>query len=307
MSGTSKKMNQKQAHESCRRLLERSVGHFVEGQSVSFDDVADLYEGNRNAFFRDCKRIKMALDGMRDWFDLLGISLPLVEYGDGKFRIPIRGFTARMDPAIRAERTALAEALIAHTRSGEYLVPRTGLIYWGFGSTVVLAAEQLSKKMREFKDISMSTSNVEILMRYYIAAPLSGLGRHFRFSDRGEIDWRGGFILPVNDDLPIATSIVSFESIDRHGRIYADTRSKKELVEKALNGTRGRIILIGEKGKFIDGNGVVELALPTNNGCEIYLFTNGRMPARFKKPDGVKLIVAGKNGPMNGRGRPKPK
>src|SRR5688500_18164285 len=91
------RMSQEKADESCRKLLETCVRHFAKGQSVVFKDVSALY-GDPNEFYRDCRRIKATLDRLRPWFDLLGISLPLVEYGNGEFRIRIRGFAARMEP-----------------------------------------------------------------------------------------------------------------------------------------------------------------------------------------------------------------
>ncbi len=308
-----KRKTKDKVRASCQRLLQVCVLPFSRGKSVGYSDVKNLYQ-DINAFYRDCRKIKEKLDELRDWFDLLGVPVPLVEYQKGRFQIPVRSFVARIPPELRDERTRLAKSLITyHQYNGEPLVPRTGTIYFGFGTTVLAAAEHLCKCADEFAEISMSTSNIEILVRCYVVAPRIFLRGHFLLAGLGEIDWNDGCLIPWEENLEISTSIISFEGMDQQGRFLADTRKKRDLVQEALKKTRGSIILVGEKSKFDKSSpsGAWPISLPVNNDCEVYLFTNELLPRKDKKKlkaAGVKPIVQEQDNlsiPLNESTRPK--
>jgi hypothetical protein len=274
--------------ESCQKLLEKSVAKFALGQVVKYQDVGDLYQ-DRNEYFRDCKRIKKKLNEVRDWIELLGVPVPLVEYGRGDFHIPVRNFVARINPDLLAERRQLAKALIDHKLNDGPLVPRSGITYFGFGTTVLTVAEYLCQHLHDFQEISMVTSNVEVLLRYYVIAPASLRNGHLLLQDGGKIDWDFGCVIPTEKKVSISTSIVSFEAMDKDGRFYADNEPKRDLVQDALSRSQ-RIILVGEKEKFTGGGARPEISLPDTGNRKIYLFTNGRPPRGYQcGPDGVKL------------------
>jgi hypothetical protein len=299
MPEPSKRRNKEAVYDSCLSLIQACLSSFAQGKHIGYSDVKHLYQDS-DAFHRDCKRIEKELSRLRPWLDAIGIPLPPVEYMEGRFHIPIRGFVARIGHALWEERCLLAKSLIAHQHKGKPLVPRTGTIYLGFGTTILAVAEHMCANLLEFDGISMSTSNIEILMRYYVLAPTILHRGHFLLPGGGEIDWNHGCVIPQERELEISTAIVSFEAMDEQGRFYADTHERRILVNKVLEKTRRRIILVGEKAKFAPSN-CFEISLPVNNSCEIFLFTNGRPSRKYKDaiPDSVNIIVSQSDDPSN--------
>ena len=278
----------KETFESCQALLENALNYFSQGKGVRFKQVRHLYD-DVDAFYRDCKRIATTLGDVAVWLEELGVPVPHAEFDGGELRIAVRGFASRISRELRNERKKLATALLSYELSNkDPLLPPFGTIYLGFGTTVLAVAEYLCKKLHDLENLSMCTSNIEVLVQHFVLAPASIRKPHFHLPGGGDVNWHGGCVIPAPEPTVISTSVISYEAMNRSGQFFADTQEKCELVNRALARSK-RIILVAEAAKFKDVSAQYEIKLPGENR-ETFLFTNGQKPKGFKLPRRVKFI-----------------
>lgn len=305
-------------------LLERAL---KSEKGVRFGDVESLYvsvgvtdpgyserrKSGLTLFQRDSKTLVHEVKKHREAFSRYGYVLPDLKFDRGVLFSSRRRFTDRLTRLVDAETEwpvrgflrLVLEYVVPSTE--RYLVPRERVtVFVGFGSTMYLLVGEFLKLLADddFVVPDICTTNFEAAVQLYFAAP-----RRFASGDAklylvtgdttatadgelwgGELDYNTGGIKPLTNELTIDTAVISYESMDRTGKLYtlADP-SLARITNLAVKKAASQVVVVGDhtRCRGASGNPLDLQKAMESRERPVFLVTNRELPDGYRKPSAI--------------------
>lgn len=297
------------ATERQREILKKAA---ATGDFVEFKAVKELYTGANPSgdFHSDLKRLKKQWEEFIAFADIFGIPLPLFVpklSSSGKsldgLRINCRPFQKSLNKdQKRRRRKHLAIAAVHHCLEGSsenYLIPRSNPTFWGIGSTVYYAfQEMVNRQLGPQSEIW--TASFEIAKLFYLTAaekhdalsPITLLGCR--------LNWEEGCVVPEPNqdsalehfDSMLNSAVISFDIMNNEGQIFSKSSVSQSVTNHQLKRVLSRIVIIADHSKMglrDQSRSVNPISIP--DGPDVFLVTDEPLPSSFKPPGRATVIT----------------
>lgn len=298
------------AAERQREILKKAA---ATGDFVEFKAVKDLYKESKNPsgdFHSDLRRLRKQWEEFIAFADIFGIPLPVFvpklsssEKSLDGLRINCRPFQKLLNKdQKRRRRKKLAIAAVQHLLEGaseDYLIPRSNPTFWGIGSTVYYAfQEMVNKQLGPQSEIW--TANFEIAKLFYVTAaekhdglsPITLLGC--------KLNWEEGCVVPEPNqdsalqhfDSKLSSAVISFDIMNSEGQIFSKSSVSQSVTNHQLKRVLNRIVIVADHSKMSlkdQARAVNPISIP--DGPDIFLVTDEPLPNNFKPPSRANVIT----------------